>query len=74
MVLIHQVITEQLTAFFEKNTMYKWKNTDSKIIDIASCKTCKKRLLAAEYAFLKTYYYQTVKTVVLYKSTTGLTG
>jgi hypothetical protein len=74
MVLIHKVITELLTTFLGKNTTYKCKNTDSKTIDIANCKTSKRRLLAAEQSFLKTYYYQTVKTVVLYESRTGLTG
>jgi len=33
-------ITELLTALVGKNTKDKMKNTDSKIIDIANCKTC----------------------------------
>jgi len=34
---------------------------DSKMIEIANCKRCKKRLWALEYAVLIRYYYQTAK-------------
>ena len=67
----NELITELLTTFIGKNTTYKRKNTDSKIIDMANCKTCKKRLLAAEYAILVRYYYQTAKARALYESTDG---
>ena len=64
-------ITELMTAFIGKNTTYKMKNMESKIIDMAKCKTCKKRLLAAEYAILVRYHHQTGKARALYKSTDG---
>jgi len=44
---------------------------DSKIIDIANCKTCKNSLLATEYLILIIYYYQTAKTRALYESSDG---
>jgi len=62
---IHKLITQLLTTFLGKNTKDKWKNTDSTIIDIAHCNTCKKRLFAAEYVMLIRYYYLTSKTRVL---------
>jgi len=40
---MNQLITELLTAVIAKNTIYNGKNTDSKIINVADCKTCKKR-------------------------------
>jgi len=40
-VLISAFITELLTAVMDNNTMYPRYNTDSKSIDIASCKACK---------------------------------
>jgi hypothetical protein len=70
---IHEVITEQLTHFLGKNTIYNLKNTDSRIIDIANCKTCKKSLLAAQYLILIIYYYQTAKRRALYESSGGPT-
>jgi len=44
---IIEYITELLTAVIGKYTIYKRINTDSKIIDLAHCKTCKKTLLDA---------------------------
>jgi len=41
-----------MTDFIDKNTTYTRRNTDSKIIEIANCKTCKQRLLAVEYEIL----------------------
>jgi len=73
-VQIYELITELLTAFIGKNTTYKRRNTDSKIIDIANCKTCKKILLAVDYEILIRYYYQTAKTRALYESTDGPVG
>jgi len=40
--------TELLTACFGENAKYKWKNTDSKILNNANFKTCNKRLLDVE--------------------------
>jgi hypothetical protein len=59
---IHTLITELLTTFLGQNTTYKWKNTDSKIINITNCEACKNSLLATEYLSLIIYYYQTAKT------------
>jgi len=71
---INELITELLTAFIAKNSMYNRKNRDSKIINIADCKTCKKRLLAVEYQLFLIYYYPTAKTRTFYKSTDGPAG
>ena len=67
-------ITELLTAFNAKHTMYHRKNMDLKIINVADCKICKERLLAVECLLLIIYNYPTGKTRILYKSTDGLTG
>jgi len=71
---ICELITELLTTFIGKNTKYKRKNTDSKIINIANCKTCKKRFLDVEYVILIRYYYQTAKTRALYECLDGPAG
>jgi len=71
---MNQLITELLTAFITKNTMYNRKNTDSTIFNVADCKTCKNRLLAVEYLILTIYNYPTAKTRTLYKSTDGPAG
>jgi hypothetical protein len=71
---IFEHITESLTALIGKNTIYQTKNTDSKLIDIANCKTCKNILLVVEYAILIRYYYQTTKTRALYESIDGPAG
>jgi len=68
---INELISAQLTTIISKNAIYKRKHTDSKIIDIAICKTCKNRLLAAEYVILVRYYHQTAKASALYESTDG---
>jgi len=49
-------ITELLTAFMGKNTIYQGYNTDCKLIDIASCKPFKNVVLVVENMILKTYY------------------
>jgi len=63
------LITELLTASMAKYATYRRKNTYSKIINVADCKTSKKRLLAVEYLVLIIYNYPTAKTRTLYKST-----
>jgi len=68
------LITELLTPLQLKNTKQTWKNTDSKIINIAICKTCKKSLLDVENMILIRYYYETAKTRALYESTDGPAG
>jgi len=73
-VQINELITELLTASIAKNTTYNRTNTDSKIINIAGCKICKKRLLAVKYLLLVIYKYLTAKTKTLYKSTNGPAG
>jgi len=67
-VLILELITELLTAFIGKNAKHKRKDTDSKIINIANWKTCKKRFLHVEYVTLMRYYYQRTKTRAIYES------
>jgi len=45
-------LLELLTALIGNNTIHERQNTDSKLIDIASCKVCKNVLLVVEYAIL----------------------
>jgi len=68
---MNQLITKQLTALTAKNAMYNGKNTDSKIINVIDCKTCKRRFLAVKNRILIIYNYRTAKTRTLYKSTDG---
>jgi len=67
-------ITKLLTTCIGKNTKLKRKNTDSEIIAIGNCKSCKNRLLDVEYVILIRYYYQTSRTRAVYESTDGPTG
>jgi len=67
-------ITELLTAFIRKNTTQYRKNADSKIINIANCKTWKNQLLAVEYTILIRHNYETAKTRALYESMDRPTG
>jgi len=67
-------ITEQLTALIGQNTIYQMKNTDSKIINIAKCKTCKHKILTVDYTILIRHYYQSAKTRALCLSKDGPTG
>ena len=46
----------------------------STIINVADCKTSKKRLLAVKYLILIMFNYPTAKTRTLYKSTDGPAG
>jgi hypothetical protein len=70
---INQLITELLTIFIAKNTMYNRKNTDSKLIKIASCTACKHALLVVENTILVRYDKYTTKTRALYESIDGPT-
>jgi len=49
-------ITLLSTTLIAKNTIYQKSNTDSELIDIANCKTCKSALLVVENAILIRYY------------------
>jgi len=63
--------TELLTAVIDKNTMYQWQNTNSKLIDIASCKACKIISFVVENAILIRYYSHTPKASALIESMDG---
>jgi len=67
-------ITEQLTTSLAKNATGRGQNTYSKIINVADCKTSKKRSLAVKYLILIIFNYPTAKTSILYKSTDGPAG
>jgi len=54
--LIFGFLTELLTTLMGKNTIYQRLNTDSKLIDIASCKACTNLFLVVENAILIRYY------------------
>jgi len=73
-VRIKELITKLLTASIAKNATYKRKNTYTKIINVADCKTSKKKLLAVEYLILIIHTYPAAKTRTLYKSTEGPAG
>jgi hypothetical protein len=66
---IFKLITQLLPAFRGKIIKYTKKNLNSKIIDIAHCKTYTKHLLDVECAVLIRCYYQTTITKALYEST-----
>jgi hypothetical protein len=61
-------ITLLLTALVGRNTISQRWNTDTKLIDIATCTTCKRAILVAENAILITDYYRTANTTALYES------
>jgi hypothetical protein len=67
-------ITQLMTGFLGNNMTYEKETTDSKIINIAHCKTYKKRLLAAECMILIRHCHQPEKTRALYESTDGPAG
>jgi len=67
-------ISESFTALRGKNTIYQWKNMDSKLINITNCKTCKNMLLVVENTILIRYYQQTAKTRALCESVDGPAG
>jgi len=72
--LISAFIMELLTAVTDKYTMYQRYNTDSKLIDIASCKACKNISLVVENAILIRYYSHTPKARSLIESIDGPAG
>jgi len=59
---INERITELLTSFIAKNTMYNRKNTDSKLIESTSCTACNYVLLVVENTILGRYDKYTAKT------------
>ena len=65
---IFERITEPLTALIGRYRIYQRNNTDSEIIDIANCTTCKNKLLVVEYTLLIRRYYQSAKVGDLYES------
>jgi len=67
-------ITEQLTTSLAKNATGRRQNTYSRIINVADCKTSKKRSLAVKYLILIMFNYPTAKTRTLYKSKDGPAG
>ena len=67
-------ITKLLTTSLAKNATGRRQNMYSKIINVADCKTSKKRSLAVKYLILIMFNYPTAKTRTLYKSTEGHTG
>ena len=71
---MNALITELLTTSMAKYATYGRKNSDSKIINVADCKTSKKRLLVAEYLIIIMFNYPTAKIRTLYKSTDGPAG
>jgi hypothetical protein len=52
---INELITELLTTFIARNTMHNRKNSDSKLIEIASCTACKHVLLVVQNTILVRY-------------------
>jgi len=72
--LIYTFITALLTAVIGKDTMYQRQNTDSKLIDIASCKTCKNISLVVENAILIRYHSHTPKATALFECMDGPAG
>jgi hypothetical protein len=54
--------TKLWTVVTGKNTSYETKNTHSKMIDIALCKTCTMSLLDVQHVILIINYYQTATT------------
>jgi hypothetical protein len=73
-VRIGTLITALLTDSIAKNAMDRRQYRYSKIINVADCKTSKKRLLAVEYLILIMFNYPTAKTTTLYQSTARLAG
>jgi len=67
-------IEELSTALMGKTIIYETTNTDSKIIDIATCQKCKNILLAVESTILISHYFQTAKSRALYESIDGPAG
>ena len=53
---IFACINASLTALLAKNTIYGRWNTDTKLIDIGNCSTCKSSSMVAETLILISYY------------------
>jgi len=68
---IFTFITESLTTLVSKSNIYQRYNTDSKWIDIASCKACKNISSVVENAILIWYCKQTPKTRALFEFMDG---
>jgi hypothetical protein len=51
-----------------KNTISQTKNTDSKLMDIANCKSCKNILLVVENIMFLRYNCKTTETRYVYES------
>jgi len=64
-VLIFEFITELLTAVVDKNTTYQRYNTDSTVIDFASCKASTNISLVVENTILIRYYSHTANATAL---------
>jgi len=73
-VLIIAFIIEGLTALIGKHTIDQRYNTDSTLIDIASCKTCKNISLVDENSILIRYYSHIPKRRALIESMDGPAG
>jgi len=67
-------IMKLLPTLISKKTTHQMKNMDSKLIDIATCKTPKNILLVVDYVISIRCYYQTAKTTALYESIDGSAG
>jgi len=65
---------ELLTAVIRRNTMLQRLYTDSKLIDIASCKASKNISLVVANAILRRWYSHTPKARALIESINGPTG
>jgi len=72
MAWIFEHIEELLTTLISRIIIDQRKNTDSKIIDIATCQTCKHKSLAVESTIFISHYYQTAKSKTSYESIDGL--
>jgi len=66
-VLIFEFITELSTAVVDKNTMYQRYNTDSTVIDFASCKASTTISLVVENTILMRYYSHTANARALFE-------
>jgi hypothetical protein len=64
---INGLITDLLTTFIAKNTMHNRKNTDSKLIEIASCTACRPVSLVVKNNILVRYDKLTAKTGAFYE-------
>jgi hypothetical protein len=63
-----------LTTLTGENTKYHRQKTDTKLIDIANCTSCKSELMVVVNAFLIRHYKQTTNTRAKYDSIDGPAG